>query len=59
MKAVTMNLIQSHHPKNQRERKAKWSNSLVDDMIDIVVNNNHYKKRLILFPCTARHKEIT
>ena len=37
----------SKKPKGKKGRKEKWSNSLVDDMIDIVVNNNYYKKRLI------------
>ena len=28
-------------------RKAKWSNSLLDDLVDIIVNSEYYKKRLI------------
>ena len=37
----------SKKTKKKAGRKAKWSNSLVDDMVDIVVNNDYYKKRLI------------
>ena len=33
--------------KKKAGRKAKWSDSLVNDMVDIVVNSEYYKKRLI------------
>lgn len=33
--------------KQKPGRKATWSDSLVDDLVDIVVNNEYYKKRLI------------
>ena len=33
--------------KKKPGRKAKWSNSLLDDLVDIIVNSEYYKKRLI------------
>ena len=33
--------------KKKPGRKAKWSDSLLDDLVDIVVNSEYYKKRLI------------
>ena len=38
-----------HNKKEKKKpgRKAKWSDSLLDDLVDIVVNSEYYKKRLI------------
>lgn len=33
--------------KQKSGRKAKWSDSLVNDMVDIIVNNDYYKNKLI------------
>ena len=33
--------------KKKPGRKAKWSNTLLDDLVDIIVNSEYYKKRLI------------
>ena len=39
----------------KKGRKAKWSNSLLDDMVNIVVNNEYYKRKL-LFTNTKNQK---
>lgn len=34
--------------KNKSGRKAKWSQSLLGDLVDIVISNDYYKNKLIL-----------
>ena len=34
--------------KNRSGRKAKWSESLLGDLVDIVISNDYYKTKLIL-----------
>jgi len=34
--------------KNKRGRKAKWSQSLLGDLVEIVISNDYYKNKLIL-----------
>ena len=38
-----------NHSKGKKKpgRKAKWSNTPLDDLVDIIVNSEYYKKRLI------------
>ena len=50
MNMIRVYLLQKRQSQNQKEktgRRSKWNNEDVDDMVDIVVNSDYYKRKLI------------
>ena len=45
---VMRNFEEEIPEKKKAGRKAQWSNSTLDDFIDIIVNNTNYQRKLII-----------